>query len=81
MKKRKCLFLGPTPDLYNHTLRKASLVAQMVKNLPANAGDLHEFNRWVRKIPWRRKWQPIPVFLPGEIPWTEESKTQIQLSD
>ena len=25
-----------------------------------------EFNPWVRKIPWRRKWQPIPVFLPGE---------------
>ena len=22
------------------------------------------FNSWVRKIPWRRKWQPIPVFLP-----------------
>ena len=21
---------------------------------------------WVRKIPWRRKWQPAPVFLPGE---------------
>ena len=21
---------------------------------------------WVKKIPWRRKWQPIPVFLPGE---------------
>ena len=21
---------------------------------------------WVRKIPWRRAWQPIPVFLPGE---------------
>ena len=21
---------------------------------------------WVRKIPWRREWQPIPVFLPGE---------------
>ena len=20
----------------------------------------------VRKIPWRRAWQPIPVFLPGE---------------
>ena len=26
----------------------------------------HRFNSWVRKIPWRRKWQPIPVFLPGE---------------
>ena len=21
---------------------------------------------WARKIPWRRKWQPTPVFLPGE---------------
>ena len=21
---------------------------------------------WVRKIPWRREWQPTPVFLPGE---------------
>ena len=24
------------------------------------------FNPWVEKIPWRRKWQPTPVFLPGE---------------
>ena len=24
------------------------------------------FNPWIRKIPWRRKWQPTPVFLPGE---------------
>ena len=24
------------------------------------------FNSWVGKIPWRRKWQPTPVFLPGE---------------
>ena len=30
------------------------------------------FNPWVRKIIWRRKWQPTPVFLPGESPWTEE---------
>ena len=22
------------------------------------------FDPWVRKIPWRRKWQPTPVFLP-----------------
>ena len=26
---------------------------------------------WVTKVPWRRKWQPIPVFLPGRILWTE----------
>ena len=24
------------------------------------------FNPWVRKIPWRRKWQPTPAILPGE---------------
>ena len=24
------------------------------------------FNPWVRKIPWRREWQPTPIFLPGE---------------
>ena len=26
----------------------------------------HGFHPWVGKIPWRRKWQPAPVFLPGE---------------
>ena len=24
------------------------------------------FDPWVGKIPWRRKWQPTPIFLPGE---------------
>ena len=24
------------------------------------------FNYWVRKIPWRKKWQPTPAFLPGK---------------
>ena len=24
-----------------------------------------QFNPWARKIPWRRAWQPTPVFLPG----------------
>ena len=40
------------------------LVAQMVKNLPPMLET--RFNPWVRKIPWRRKWQPTPVFLPGK---------------
>ena len=26
----------------------------------------HGLDSWVRKIPWRRKWQPTPVFLPGK---------------
>ena len=25
-----------------------------------------EFNPWVRKIPWRKKWKPTPLFLPGK---------------
>ena len=26
----------------------------------------HGFDPWVGKIPWRQKWQPTTVFLPGE---------------
>ena len=32
----------------------------------------HGFDPWVGKIPWRRAWQPTPVFLTGESLWTEE---------
>ena len=42
-----------------------SLVAQIVKNLPAKCRR-PRFYPWVGKIPWRRAWQPTPVFLPGE---------------
>ena len=49
-------------------------MALAVKNPLVKAGDVREcgFEPWVWKIPWRRAWQPIPVFLPGESPWTEE---------
>ena len=51
----------------------ASQVASVVKKLPANARDMRSgLDSWVRKIPWRRAWQPTPVYLPGESPWTEE---------
>ena len=53
----------------------------VVKNLPDN------FDSWVRKIPWRRKWQPTPIFLPGKShgqrnlggysPWSHKSWTQL----
>ena len=26
----------------------------------------HKFDPWVRKIPWKKKWQPTPTFLPGK---------------
>ena len=35
----------------------------VVKNPPASVGRL---DPWAGKIPWRRKWQPTPVFLPGK---------------
>ena len=45
------------------------------------------FNSLVRKIPWRRKWQPTALFLPGESheqrslvgysPWGHKSWTQL----
>ena len=36
----------------------------VVENPPFSAGCL--VDGWVGKILWRRKWQPTPVFLPGE---------------
>ena len=29
-------------------------------------GKRHQFHPWVGEIPWRRAWQPTPVFLPGK---------------
>ena len=37
-------------------------MALVVKTLRANAGDIRDAG----SIPWRRKQQPTPVFLPGE---------------
>ena len=61
-----------------------------VKNLPAKAGDTDSVPG-LGKIPWRKKRQPIPVFLPGEShgqrslvgysPWgRKESDTTVRLS-
>ena len=46
------------------------------------------FDPWVGKIPWRRKWQPTPVFSPGEFhregrlegysAWGRKSQTQLK---
>ena len=27
---------------------------------------MDRFDPWVRKIPWKREWLPIPLFLSGE---------------
>ena len=59
---------------YNYDYVRASQVVLVVKNLPAKARDKRNVG-WIPgfgKIPWRRSWQPTPVFLPGESPWTKE---------
>ena len=40
----------------------------MVKNQPANSGDKRDVSLipGLGRFPWRRKWQPTPVFLPGK---------------
>ena len=63
--------------IYTHislcsTPAKASLLAQLVKNLPAMWETW--VDPWVGKIPWKRKRLPIAVFWPGEFhglysPW------------
>ena len=56
------------------TQLRASQAALGVKNPAANAGDRRdeECDPWVGKNPWRGARQPIPEFLPGESPSTEE---------
>ena len=47
-------------------------MAELVKNLPAM------WETWVQSLGWEdplekgMAWQPIPVFLPGDSPWTKE---------
>jgi len=41
----------------------------VVKNPPAlQEPQRYKFHPWVRKMPWRREWQPTLVLLPGKFP-------------
>ena len=44
------------------------MVVLVVKNPPTNAGDIRDVGLIPRsgRFPWRRKWQPTAVFLPGK---------------
>ena len=50
--------------ILTQTFTQASLVAQRVSVCLQCRRPW--FDPWVRKIPWRRKWQPTPVLLPGK---------------
>ena len=78
-----------SPTFNSLSPRKASLVAQTVKNLPACRRP--GLDTWVGKIPWRKEWLPTPIFLPGEFhvqrslagyrPWgCKQSNTNEQLT-
>ena len=44
----------------------ASQVALAAKNLPTKAGEARDTGKIPGKIPWNRKWQSAPAFLPGQ---------------
>ena len=56
----------------------ASQGALVVNNLSAHAGDTRELDPWVGNIPWRRKWQPSPLFLPGKFRSQKRLKAIVQ---
>ena len=42
-------------------------ILQTVKSLPTTQGMQEMWvDPWVRKMAWRKEWQPTPVFLPGK---------------
>ena len=60
---------SPSPMVGSQQLLSwASQVAPVVKNPPANAGDIRDVGSipGSGRFPWRRAWQPTPVFLPEE---------------
>ena len=52
----------------SYTLVGASQVARCDKESACQFRrcSRHRFDRWVRKVRWSGKWQPIPAFLPGK---------------
>jgi len=64
----------PFKQFSKNTLKRAKVGFWAFQIGASDKEPAHQFRRhkrwkfdpWVRKIPWRRAWQPIPVFLPGE---------------
>ena len=70
--------LGFTPSDFGHSHLGVALnhfhSLRLLSQLPRCLGGKeygchfrrHGYDSWIRKIPWRRKWQGTPVFLPGK---------------
>ena len=54
-------------NLQNSNVVSGSPGSSVVKNLPANAGAMENLGSIPKsEDPWRRKWQPTPILLPGQ---------------
>ena len=73
----RCVDCSPFCLVSGFFLSSALGSPRIVKDFPGGASGKepvsqyrrckrHEFDPWVGKIPWRRAWQPTPVFLPGK---------------
>ena len=96
--KWACMFLISLGKKVSYTLFLQSFqcLVSFLKGLPRWYSTTCQckrcrFDPWVEKIPWSRKWQPAPVFLPGKFhgqrslvgysPWGhKKSDTTEQLS-
>ena len=75
------------PAFYTRQLRLPRLTCRLPWWLSGEESGRRGFDPWVGNIPWRRKWQPTPVFLPGKShgqrsladysPWGHKSQTQL----
>ena len=74
---------------YSKYLLGAFQMALAVKNPPANAGDIKDADSVPgQEDPWRKAWQPTPVFLPGEShrslagysPWGHKESDMIEVT-
>ena len=78
--RKEAVGRGRPASILGAILTRGSLVAQLVKNLPAM---LPGFDSWVGKIPWRRERVPTPVLWPGEFHGAVHgvAKSRTRLSD
>ena len=59
-------FIPPALLMVGKDLWRGFPDGTVVRNPPANAGDTGLIPKSIRKIPWRRKWLPTPVYLLGK---------------
>ena len=72
--------------MFNLSYMEGFPCGSVVRNLPA-VQETGGFYPWVKEIPWKKKWQPTPVLLPGEShgqrslvgysPWGHKSWTRL----